>query len=77
MPSPNRNPNRNPNLSTSIADVEVLTPMQLAFKRAQEKSGVVLPTSGKSGKNRRQDPNRKRAQQEDIMARTLSTSGKK
>ena len=51
--------------------------MQLAFKRAQEKSGVVLPISTKSGKNRRQDTNRKRAQQEDIIARTLSTGGKK
>jgi hypothetical protein len=51
--------------------------MQLAFKRAQEKSGVVLPPTGKTGKtNKQQDSNRKRAQQEDIIARTLST-GKK
>ena len=50
--------------------------MQLAFKRAQEKSGVVLTVSP-SGNNSRQGANRKRAQQEDIMARTLSTSGKK
>lgn len=58
-----------------FADMEVLTPMQLAFKRAQEKSGVVLPT-GKGKGEHRQDTAKKRAQQEDIMARTL-TSGRK
>jgi len=63
-------------VADEFADMEVLTPMQLAFKRAQEKSGVVLPT-GKPGKNnKRQDTAKKRAQQEDIMARTLNT-GKK
>ena len=74
---PQPEPEPEPELVDEFADVEVLSPMQLAFKRAQEKSGVVLPTSTKSGKNRRQDPNKKRAQQEDIMARTLSTGGKK
>jgi transcriptional accessory protein Tex/SPT6 len=73
-------PEPEPELRDEFADVEVLTPMQLAFKRAQEKSGVVLPT-GKPGKNnKRGDTNRKRAQQEDIMARTLNTgtgTGKK
>ena len=65
-----------PELPDEFADLEVLTPMQLAFRRAQEKSGVVLPT-GKPGKNnKRNDMARKRAQQEDIMARTLNT-GKK
>jgi predicted RNA-binding protein with RPS1 domain len=64
-----------PEYEDDFADMEVLTPMQLAFRRAQEKSGVVLPTS-KSGKGRRQDSNRKRAQQEDIIARTLG-SGRK
>ena len=74
---PQPEPEPEPELVDEFADVEVLSPMQLAFKRAQEKSGVVLPTSTKSGKPRRQDTNRKRAQQEDIMARTLSTGGKK
>jgi predicted RNA-binding protein with RPS1 domain len=69
-------PEPEPEYEDNFADVEVLTPMQLAFKRAQEKSGVVLPTSTKQGKGKKQDPNRKRAQQEDIIARTLST-GKK
>ncbi len=74
---PQAQPEPEPELVDEYADVEVLSPMQLAFKRAQEKSGVVLPMSTKSGKNRRQDTNRKRAQQEDIIARTLSTGGKK
>jgi transcriptional accessory protein Tex/SPT6 len=75
---PQPEPQPEPELVDEFADVEVLSPMQLAFKRAQEKSGVVLPMSTKSGgKTRRQDTNKKRAQQEDIMARTLSTSGKK
>jgi transcriptional accessory protein Tex/SPT6 len=70
-------PEPEPELVDEYAELEVLTPMQLAFKRAQEKSGVVLPPTGKPGKtNRRQDSNSKRAQQEDIIARTLST-GKK
>lgn len=75
--APEPQPEPEPEIQDDFADVEVLTPMQLAFKRAQEKSGVVLPTSGKSGKgSKRNDTARKRAQQEDIMARTLST-GKK
>lgn len=69
-------PEPEPEMQDEFADVEVLSPMQLAFKRAQEKSGVVLPT-GKGGKNnRRNDTNKKRSQQDDIMARTLNT-GKK
>ena len=69
-------PEPEPELQDDFADMEVLTPMQLAFKRAQEKSGVVLPT-GKQGKNNRgNNANKKRAQQEDIMARTLNSSKK-
>jgi transcriptional accessory protein Tex/SPT6 len=69
-------PEPEPEVTDDFADVEVLTPMQLAFKRAQEKSGVVLPT-GKPGKNnKRHESAKKRAQQEDIIARTLN-SGKK
>jgi transcriptional accessory protein Tex/SPT6 len=76
-PQPESQPE--PEYNDEFADVEVLSPMQLAFKRAQEKSGVVLPTSTKGGKNKKQELAKKRAQQEDIMARTLNTSssGKK
>jgi transcriptional accessory protein Tex/SPT6 len=76
QPEPQPEPEPEPEVQDDFADMEVLTPMQLAFKRAQEKSGVVLPM-GKGGKNsKRNDTGRKRAQQEDIMARTLNT-GKK
>lgn len=69
-------PEPEPEQPDEFADMEVLTPMQLAFRRAQEKSGVVLPT-GKPGKNnKRNDMAQKRAQQEDILVRTLNT-GKK
>ncbi len=65
-----------PEVADEFASVEVLSPMQLAFKRAQEKSGVTLPT-GKSNKgSRRSNSEKKRAQQEDIFERTLNT-GKK
>lgn len=53
-----------------FADVEALTTMQMAFLKAQERSGVSLPTSKK--KSRRNDSAQKRALQEDIIARTLS-----
>ena len=61
-----------------FADIEVLSPMQLAFRRAQEKSGVVLPTNAaKSAKGSKKPSSHKnRALQEDIIARTLSTSKK-
>ena len=53
-----------------FAEVEALTTMQMAFRKAQERSGVSLPTSKK--KSKRNDASRKRALQEDIFARTLS-----
>ena len=78
MSNPEPQPEPEPEVVDEYAELEVLTPMQLAFKRAQEKSGVVLPPTGKPGKtNKRQDSSKKRAQQEDIMARTLGSTGKK
>ncbi len=53
-----------------FADVEALTTMQMAFLKAQERSGVSLPTSKK--KSRRNEAAQKRALQDDIIARTLS-----
>ena len=50
--------------------------MQLAFLKAQERSGVVLPI-GKNKKQRRSQDTRKRANQDDIIERTLSSQGKK
>ncbi len=59
-----------------FADLEVLTPMQVAFRRAQEKSGVSLPGKPRRAE-KRAESTQKRAMQEDIIARTLTTSGKK
>jgi ribosomal protein S1 len=59
-----------------FANVEALTTMQLAFLKAQERSGVVLPT-GKGKKQKRHQSRQKRAAQEDIIARTLNAQGKK
>lgn len=60
-----------------FAEVEALTTMQLAFLRAQERSGVSLPTS-KSKKHKRSQAAKKRSAQDDIIERTLSVQpGKK
>ena len=53
-----------------FADVEALTTMQMAFRKAQERSGVTLPTGKKKG--RRTNVVSKRSVQDDIIARTLS-----
>ena len=53
-----------------FADVEALTTMQMAFRKAQERSGVTLPTGKKKG--RRTNVVSKRSVQDDILARTLS-----
>lgn len=66
-----------PEIVDDYADQEVLTPMQLAFKRAQEKSGVVLTPAKDNKASKREQERRKRAMQEEIMARTLSTGTKK
>lgn len=59
-----------------FADVEALTTMQVAFLRAQERSGVTLPTS-KNKKDRRNQSSKKRAIQDDIIERTLSAQPNK
>lgn len=64
-----------PEVEDRFADVEALTTMQLAFLRAQERSGVILPTG--KGKKKRTHSHGKRAAQDDIIERTLSTQGKK
>lgn len=65
-----------PEFEDRFAEVEALTTMQLAFLKAQERSGVVLPT-GKGKKQKRHQSHNKRAAQDDIIARTLSTQNKK
>jgi small subunit ribosomal protein S1 len=74
--NPEPDPQPEQETADEFADIEVLTPMQLAFRRAQEKSGVTLPTKGRKA-GRRTDSYQKRAAQEDILSRTLTTGGKK
>lgn len=65
-----------PEYEDRFADIEALTTMQLAFLKAQERSGVVLPT-GKGKKQKRTQSYGKRAAQDDIIERTLNSQGKK
>ena len=71
-------PEPEPDLPDPFADVEVLTPFQAALLRAQERSGVTLtvgkPSSRKAEK--RANANKKRAAQDDIITRTLSSPPK-
>ena len=71
-------PEPEPDLPDPFADVEVLTPFKAALLRAQERSGVTLtvgkPSSRKAEK--RANANKKRAAQDDIITRTLSSPPK-
>jgi transcriptional accessory protein Tex/SPT6 len=61
-----------------FAHLEGLTAMQLAFLRAQERSGVTLLGATKNKKHKRSQAAKKRAIQDEIIQRTLSTQqGKK
>jgi len=53
-----------------FADVEVLSPMELAFKRAMEAEGIEVKAGGKKKKSRR--GRQGRSIQDEIIARTLS-----
>ena len=59
-----------------FAEIEALTTMQLAFLRAQERSGVTLPTA-KGKKQKRNQSANKRTAQDDIIARTLGSQTNK
>lgn len=58
----------------TFEDIDVLSPMELAFKKAMQAEGIELNVGKKSGKRNRRD--RARSIQDEIIARTLS-SGKK
>ena len=64
-------------LVDDFADVEVLTPMELAFKRAMEAEGITIDT-GKGGGKKRGKKGRRvtRSIQDEIIARTLQVAGK-
>lgn len=51
-------------------EIEALTTMQMAFRKAQERSGVDIPM-GKNKNQRRTQAAHKRAAQDDIIERTL------
>jgi len=64
-----------PQEEEDFEDLEVLSPMELAFKRAMEAEGMEMPVSHKKqGKRNRRDRNR--SLQDEIVSRTLS-SGRK
>jgi transcriptional accessory protein Tex/SPT6 len=69
-------PERAEELVDTFADVEVLTPMQLAFMKAQERSGVTLPTKATRKTDKRSQSPKNRSTQDEIIARTLSSQGK-
>jgi len=53
------------------ADVEVLSPMELAFKRAMEAEGIEVNVK-KGGKDNKRGKKRNRSIQDEIISRTLS-----
>ncbi len=59
-------------LNDPYADVEVLSPMELAFKRAMEAEGIEVNVQ-KAGKRAKSGKKRTRAIQEEIINRTLSS----
>jgi predicted RNA-binding protein with RPS1 domain len=68
-------PEPEPEDEEDFEDLEVLSPMELAFKRAMEAEGMEMPISRKKqGKRNRHERNR--SLQDEIIARTLS-SGRK
>jgi small subunit ribosomal protein S1 len=62
-----------PVVADSFADVEVLSPMELAFKRAMEAEGIEINVkkSGKKGNKRNKKGNR--SLQDEIISRTLES----
>ncbi len=74
--TPEPTPEPEPDAVDPFADVEVMTPIQAALMRAQERSGVMLPMKSSRKAERRANANKKRAAQEDIISRTLSSPPK-
>lgn len=58
-----------------FADMEVLTPMEMAFKRAMEAEGIKLDVRDKKGRNKK-GKRGSRSLQDEIIARTLQVAGK-
>jgi len=63
---------REPVVEDKFADVEILSPIELALKRAMEASGKTVDYNQDKGtKKNSNSRNRARAMQEEAMARTL------
>lgn len=60
-----------PEFEDPFADVEVLSPIQVALLRAQERSGVELDYDAQSGKKGKSRKEKQRREQEEIFERTL------
>lgn len=58
-----------------FADMEVLTPMEMAFKRAMEAEGIKLDVRDKKNRNKK-GKRGARSIQDEIIARTLQVAGK-
>ncbi|MEZ4636986.1 MAG: S1 RNA-binding domain-containing protein [Caldilineaceae bacterium] len=65
-------PEAEESLEDPYADVEVLSPMELAFKRAMEAEGIEVNVK-KSGKGGKRGKKRGRAIQDEIITRTLQS----
>jgi len=73
--NPRRQPEPEAEEEEEFEDLDVLSPMELAFKRAMEAEGMEMPVNRKKqGKRNRSERNR--SLQDEIVARTLS-SGRK
>jgi predicted RNA-binding protein with RPS1 domain len=68
-------PEPEPEAEDEFEDLEVLSPMELAFKRAMEAEGMEL-NLGRKKQNKRNRRENSRSLQDEIIARTLS-SGRK
>ena len=55
-----------------VEEIEVLSPMELAFKKAMQAEGIEVEMESK-GKNKRSKRKQSRATQDAIIARTLET----
>jgi transcriptional accessory protein Tex/SPT6 len=68
-------PEPEPEPEDDYDEIEVLSPMELAFKRAMEAEGIELKSNGKK-RNKRNRRDRNRSIQDEIIARTLASGQK-
>lgn len=72
-------PQREPEPEDTFADMEVLSPMEAAFRKAMEASGVkfTVRKDNNNKKGKKSDNARNRAMQEDLLERTLNSGVRK